>query len=104
MITIEKIKNMITDDQLDFLYRAREEELNIIESEEKKIKYDDILRAINNVPPCFKETKKNIIKKIDLYLEQERNIQSNDIEKTYKVGFCDAINLILNSSSKNEVK
>lgn len=105
MVSLKEIKDIITDDKLNVFFLKREEELNTLTPEERKksservkeykIDYNNILNAINNVPPCFEETRKNIIKTIEKYLEKNRILQSYDNERFYKVGFCDAIAFIL---------
>ena len=105
MVSLKEIKDIITDDKLDSFFLKREEELNTLTPEERKrrfervkeykVNYKDILNAIDNVPPCFEETRENIIKTIEKYLEKDRILQSYDNERFYKVGFCDAITFLL---------
>ena len=64
-----------------------------------KVNYEDILNAIDNIPPCFEETKENIIKTIENYLEKDKALQSYDNERFYKVGFIDAIRLMLGAQN-----
>ena len=77
LITLKEIKDVITEESLDNYYLMREEELSILTPEERKrrserikeykVNYNDILNAIDNIPPCFEETKENIIKTILRY-------------------------------------
>ena len=109
MVSLKEIKDIITDDKLDSFFLKREEELNTLTPEDRKrrserakeykVNYNDILNAIDNVPPCFEETRENIIKTIEKYLEKDRILQSYDNERFYKVGFCDAIVFLLEGKS-----
>lgn len=106
MIKIKDIEDLITDEKLDSFFSKRNEELNILTEKEKqrrkkligekKIKFDDVLTAINNIPPQFIETRKTIEERINIYKNQLFTEQSYDNERFYKVGFSDAINFILN--------
>lgn len=105
MVSLEEIKEIVTDDKLNSFFEKRSEELNIITPEEKKrrknlieeykVCYDDVLNAIENIPPCFKETRANIINVLENYLEKDKILQTYDNERFYKTGFCDAIGFIL---------
>lgn len=109
LITLKDIKDVITEENLDNYYLMREEELSILTPEERKrrsertkeykVNYEDILNAIDNIPPCFEETKENIIKTIENYLEKDKALQSYDNERFYKVGFIDAIRLMLGAQN-----
>ena len=109
MITLKDIKDVITEESLDNYYLMREEELSILTPEERKrrsertkeykVNYEYILNYIDNIQPCFEETKENIIKTIENYLEKDKALQSYDNERFYKVGFIDAIRLMLGAQN-----
>lgn len=112
MVSLEEIKDIITDDKLNSFFLKRDEDLNNFTKKEKiqrseivkeyKVNYDDILNAIENIPPCFEETRENIIKTIENYLEKDRILQAYDNERFYKTGFCDAVGFIIEGKNNNK--
>lgn len=114
MISLEEIKDIVTDDKINSFFIKRDEDLNTFTKEQQKqrleivkeykVNYDSVLRAIDNIPPCFEETRKNIIQAIKNYLEKERILQTYDNERFYKTGFCDAIGFIIEGKNNNNTR
>ena len=91
------IENEIYFDPKKDLYSRINEQKNkddkLIKKSEKG--YQDILNAIENIPNCFVETRGNIKKCVDTYLEILNHINDNKLESTYKTGFYDGISIML---------
>ena len=104
MINIEEIKNYISEDALDSLFKAREEELfsrkevsKQIEEikKEKTMSYTNFEQIIINLPPHFRHCREEILNALGEYADREGLIQSFDNERFYKIGFCDGIKMML---------
>lgn len=106
MVKINDLSDVLNDDLLDVIYEGRCENLSettikdrkninsLLES--KKIAYEHIDIAINNVPNAFVETRKMIKESIEGYLNILNLIGSYENEKFYKCGFCDGVSIKLN--------
>lgn len=72
---------------------------NIILNSELKKKqnncYINILLAIDNVPPCFNSTRKNIKEKVDTFMHSVKEFDYYKNENFYKAGFIDGYNFLL---------
>lgn len=79
---VEKIKNTLKFDDIEL----EKEKLN-----EKEIQFKI---AINNIPPAFKETRRNIIDKFIEYTQTLNEQHQQYYEKYYKKGVLDGIKLI----------
>ena len=83
---------------LDKIYNIREEEININDAELRnklnEVTLDEIKNYIENNMDN-KENQENILKKLDLLIEKYEIKMANYLEKGYKQGFKDAVNLIL---------
>lgn len=64
-------------------------------SDKQKNKYIDILYAIDNIPPCFNSTRKNIKSKVDTYVKSVKEADYYKNECFYKSGFTDGCNFML---------
>lgn len=58
----------------------------------KELKYRDVLNSIDNIPPCFSETRTNIKKQFDLYIESSDNLTHYFGNIGYNIGFIDGYN------------
>ncbi len=83
---------------LDKIYNIREEEININDAELRnklnEVTLDEIKNYIENNMDN-KENQENILKKLDLLIEKYEIKMANYLEKGYKQGFKDTVNLIL---------
>lgn len=92
---------------LDMLFLQREDEIYQITETERELSlkkskdYSKIYTAINNIPNAFIETRKEIEKSIEIYLNTLGLVQANENEKFYKTGFSDAVRLIMDCLCKN---
>lgn len=70
----------------------------------EKNNYDNILTAIDNVPPCFRETRQNIKEKVDQYIKDTADVDFYFYEKFYTCGFIDGYNFALKTfcSGRND--
>jgi hypothetical protein len=57
--------------------------------------YINILLAIDNIPPCFNSTRKNIKEKVDTFAYSIKEFDYYKNEKFYKEGFIDGYNFLL---------
>lgn len=83
---------------LDKIYNIREEEININDAELRNKLNEVILDEIKNYIENNmdnKENQENIFKKLDLLIEKYEIKMGNYLEKGYKQGFKDTVNLIL---------
>lgn len=90
---------------LDNIYNMREDKISSVEEGDKKNLKDLLLEreqrderleiALYNIPEDYKEIINNLKRKIEDKLEIEANIDGYFSEKAYKIGFSDAVNLIL---------
>lgn len=107
MITLKNIENYITDDVLNELFLERENKIHDIEDivEQKRIFINDrkcnekLKIALNNLPDCFEETRKEIQNRVEEKIQGQNEILAFFYEKFYKVGFCDGMKFILESKN-----
>ena len=96
-ILFKELKNvnfndLITDSLLNTIYnhvfktKIREAQNN---------KYLDILYAIENIPPCFNSTRKNIKSKVENYAKTIKEMDYYKNESFYKNGFIDGYTFLL---------
>lgn len=95
---------------LDTIYNEREDSISKINENDKEelskitkrypVDYEQLLITIKNLPPCFKNTRENILKTLDDYLMRENLLSSHENKKFYKTGFRDGIRIVLESLSK----
>lgn len=88
---------------LDKIYNLREEEIKINDEELKKrlngVTLSEIEQYIeNNI--SNKETKESLLTKIELLADNYEMKMANCLEKGYKQGFKDAMNLIVDCRNK----
>lgn len=108
---IKDLKEYISDDLLDEIFKSREDviyERNKKEKEDiNKIKerypidYEQLLTYIKNIPPHFNNIRNNIIDALDSYSMRENLLTGYDNEKFYKIGFCDGIRIVIESLKIN---
>lgn len=100
-----KITKFINNSMLDLIYKEREDSLYQYDAYDKEeikkmtvenpITHEDLLVAIKNLPPHFKNTRKLIIEKLEGYIERQNRLIAYDNEKFYKNGFCDGVQMML---------
>lgn len=94
--------------RINKIYKIREDEIeSVTESDKKQLlelmnkrkeKNKQLEIAIDNLPDiCFEKTVDNLKKKIEEKLEVEYDINAYYNEKSYKMGFEDAVRLIVGS-------
>ena len=107
MTKISKFEYLLSKNIVQELYEKREDTIysrtldekeEIKELLEKNVNdYESILKAIDNIPNAFVETRKMIRENVDNKIESMNKISGYDNEKFYKIGFYDAVNLIIES-------
>lgn len=100
-----EITNFINDSILDSIFREKEDSLyqqNECDKEkikeiclENPISYEELIISIKNIPPHFKNTRENIMEKLEKYLERENSLNAYDNERFYKNGLCDGAKMML---------
>ena len=95
------IDDLITDSFLSIIYNKKFNlilqriSLNSSPGMNQKTYYTNILYAIENVPPCFNSTRKNIKEKIDNYIDYSKELDYYKNEEFYKAGFVDGYRFLL---------
>lgn len=102
--------NFINNSMLDLIYKKRADSLyQYNKYDEEKIKeistknpitYDDLLVAIKNLPPHFNNTREFILERLEKYIERENTLSAYENERFYKNGFCDGVQIILETLKK----
>ena len=96
-----ELHNFINDNILTNIYNSKFKSVykdykhNTQISDKQKDRYIDILYAIDNVPPCFNCTRKNIKTKVDAYVKSIKETDYYKNEYFYKSGFKDGFNFLL---------
>ena len=100
-----KITKFINNSMLDLIYKEREDSLYQYDAYDKEeikkmtvenpITHEDLLVAIKNLPPHFKNTRELIIEKLERYIERQNRLIAYDNEKFYKSGFCDGVQMMM---------
>lgn len=100
-----EITDFVDNSLLDTIYIEREDSLyqhTEIDNENIKeitknlpITYEDLLVAIKNLPPHFNNTREFILERLEGYMERQNSLIAYDNEKFYKNGFCDGVQIIL---------
>ena len=100
-----KNSKITQNEMLDLIYREREDSLYQYDEEDEEVvkkitnknptTYEDLLTAIKNLPPHFKNTREFIIGKLEKYMERQNNLCAYDNEKFYKIGFCDGVRMMI---------
>ena len=107
-----KITKFINNSMLDLIYKEREDSLyqyDVYDKEKIKkmtvknpITYEDLLIAVKNLPPHFKNTRELILEKLESYIERQNCLTAYDNEKFYKNGFCDGVQMMLEVLKEKE--
>ncbi len=100
MIRVD-FNNLINDNFLNIIYNYKFKSIykeSIYESKintKQKNNYINILYAIDNVPPCFNSTRKNIKSKVDTYVKCVKELDYYKNLEFYKAGFRDGYTFLL---------
>ena len=95
------IENLVTDSFLSIIYNnkfnliSQKIRLNSSAGLKQENNYTNILYAIENVPPCFNSTRKNIKAKVDTYIDYSKELDYYKNEEFYKSGFIDGYKFLL---------
>ena len=95
------LNNLSNDEFLNIIYNNKFKSIykkNIYNSEIKQKqnnKYLDILFAIDNIPPCFNSTRKNIKNRVDDYMRSIKELDYYKNQIFYKTGFSDGYTFLL---------
>ena len=95
------LDNILNDSFLNIVYNNKFKSIleysisNPKVVEKHNINYINILYAIDNVPPCFNSTRKNLKDKVDAYINFSEELDYYKNEKFYKTGFIDGYKFLL---------
>ena len=92
-IITDKFLNIIYNYRFRSIYKKLLYETKI--NEKQKNNYIAILYAIDNVPPCFTSTRKNIKEKVDTYVKSVKELDYYKNINFYKSGFEDGYKFVL---------
>lgn len=100
----DSLLNTIYNHKFKTIYKDSVFKTKIRESQNNK--YLDILYAIENIPPCFNSTRKNIKSKVENYAKTIKEMDYYKNESFYKNGFIDGYTFLLEmqKQERNENK
>ena len=98
------------NDILDKLFAIRQEEMKMLNDEEKQyidknklkdVKNEDLINEIEKIKDIPKEMKEALLEKLDKLLENRSRLSSYSCKKYYVAGINDIMSIILNRKYQN---
>ena len=98
------------NDILDKLFAIRQEEMEMLNDEEKEyidnnklkdVTHEDLIHEIEKIKDIPKEIKDTLLEKLDKLLENRSRLSSYSCKKYYLAGINDIMSIILNGKYQN---
>ncbi|MDR0978898.1 MAG: hypothetical protein LBL91_03035 [Lachnospiraceae bacterium] len=112
MVTIKDLSSVIDNNVLQDLFIQRNEIISNVSLEDKKnlkTLHDNqkqtlkqLTISLDNLPNCFQESKKQIVKCVENHIESSAEVSGYFDEKLYKSGVLDGISLAIESIKKDK--
>ena len=100
-----EISDFANNSLIEKIYQEREDSLyqhTALDNEKIKeinkqnpISYENLLSAIENLPPHFNNTREFILERLEGYIDRQNCLVAYDNKKFYKNGFRDGVQLML---------